>query len=390
MGKIDTITKDYMKKNAVFADAFNYLIYDGRQVIMPENLQELDTAEIAVPFGNGDEVAVQKYRDLLKTAAFMADDKAAYLILGIENESEVKFAEPVKNGLYDFLQYSKQVQQTAARHREAKDWKGHEDGEFLSGFYREDRLTPVIILIILFGAKKWDGPRTLHEMMSTQDSGILKCVADYKLNLIEPAAMEPEDLDKFHSSLRSVLGFIKYSNDGDELDAFLSKESGLKALDVEAARVIKAYANTEIEIDEKARVIDVCKAEREMREKARREGIQEGRREALHEVCKAEREIREKARREGIQEGRREALHEVCKAEREIREKARREGIQEGRREALYEVCKAEREMKEKARREALYDVIKNIMESLQLNFEEAMKIMKVTTEDQEIFKKII
>ena len=74
MGKIDTITKDYMKDNVVFADAFNYFIYDGDQVIQPGKLQELDTTEITVPFGNGDEASVQKYRDLLKAAILMADD----------------------------------------------------------------------------------------------------------------------------------------------------------------------------------------------------------------------------------------------------------------------------------------------------------------------------
>ena len=162
MGKIDTITKDYMRNNSVFADAFNYFIYGGEQVIQPENLRELDTEEIAVPFGgdDGNEVAVQKFRDLLKTATLMADDKAAYLVLGVENESEVKFAEPVKAGLYDFLQYSKQVQQAAQRHRKAKDWKGHESGEFLSGFYQEDRLTPVITLVILFSPGNWEGSKT--------------------------------------------------------------------------------------------------------------------------------------------------------------------------------------------------------------------------------------
>ena len=50
MGKIDTVTKDYMKKNTVFADACNYFIYGGRQIIDPDKLQELDTTEIAVPF----------------------------------------------------------------------------------------------------------------------------------------------------------------------------------------------------------------------------------------------------------------------------------------------------------------------------------------------------
>ena len=89
MGKIDTVTKDYLRKNSVFADACNYFINDGMQIIRPEKLQELDTTEIAVPFGNENEVAVQKYRDLLKAATVMMDDEATYLIFGVENESDV-------------------------------------------------------------------------------------------------------------------------------------------------------------------------------------------------------------------------------------------------------------------------------------------------------------
>lgn len=51
MGLADTVTKAYMKENAVFADAFNYLIYGGTAIVNPEQLQELDTTEIALPFG---------------------------------------------------------------------------------------------------------------------------------------------------------------------------------------------------------------------------------------------------------------------------------------------------------------------------------------------------
>ena len=50
MGMADTVTKEYMRSNKVFADAFNYLIYDGEQVVKPALLQELDTTEIAIPF----------------------------------------------------------------------------------------------------------------------------------------------------------------------------------------------------------------------------------------------------------------------------------------------------------------------------------------------------
>ena len=130
----------------------------------------------------------------------------------------------------------------------------------------------MITLVILFGSKKWDGPRTIHEMMSTQDPELLNCVADYKINLIEPAAMSAEDLDKFQSNLRAVLGFIKYSSDSDALDAFLSKESSLHNLDVEAARVIGVCTNTEIAIDDNSEVVDVCKAVQDMNNKAKQEG----------------------------------------------------------------------------------------------------------------------
>ena len=115
-------------------------------------------------------------------------------------------------------------------------------------------------------------------------------MADYRINLIEPAAISAEDLDKFRSNLRAVLGFIKYSEDGNALDAFLAKESSLMALDVEAARVIKVCTKTELEFDENAEVVNVCKAEQEMKEKARQEGKQEGRQEgkleALRDVIK--------------------------------------------------------------------------------------------------------
>ena len=79
MGKVDTVTKAYMRKNNFFADAFNYLIYDGKPVVNPEQLRELDTTEIALPFGLRENEKgpsndlVQKYRDILKSAVVMQE-----------------------------------------------------------------------------------------------------------------------------------------------------------------------------------------------------------------------------------------------------------------------------------------------------------------------------
>ena len=166
MGMADTVTKEYIRSNEVFADAFNYLIYDGEQVVKPALLQELDTTEIAIPFAldekeNPAEDVVQKYRDVLKSAVIMQDAEASYILLGVENQTEIHYAMPVRNIIYDALQYGKQVSEVAKRHKSKGDRKGHNKGEYLSGFYKEDRIRPVITLVVHFGADEWDGPLSL-------------------------------------------------------------------------------------------------------------------------------------------------------------------------------------------------------------------------------------
>lgn len=42
MGTKNTITKDYMADNRVFADVFNHMLYKGKNVIDPGTLHPLD------------------------------------------------------------------------------------------------------------------------------------------------------------------------------------------------------------------------------------------------------------------------------------------------------------------------------------------------------------
>lgn len=76
------------------------------------------------------------------------------------------------------------------RHRQEKDWKN--SAEFLSGFRKGDRLTPVVTITVYWGIDIWDGPRSLHDMLEKDEpfSDIAKYVADYKLNLIAPSEIE--------------------------------------------------------------------------------------------------------------------------------------------------------------------------------------------------------
>jgi len=90
MGQKDTVTKDYIRNAEVFADAFNYLLYEGEKIIMPESLHELDPAATAVVYGDDLKAEpVQRYRDSLKYMTAMERDDVVYMILGIENQSHV-------------------------------------------------------------------------------------------------------------------------------------------------------------------------------------------------------------------------------------------------------------------------------------------------------------
>ena len=280
--KTDTVTKDYVKDANVFADIFNYYIYGGRQVILPEQLTERDSTKIALPYGaDGAVVPVQKFRDVQKLYAAMTDGKIEYVLYGAENQAEIHYAMPVKNNLYDALEYAGQVEEAAKSHRKEMKRKKEEGkasaeeggktpsaGEFLSGFWIEDRLIPSITVTIFFGSEEWDGPLSLFEMMDVSDPEVLACMDNYHMRLIAPAQMSDEIM-KFQSSLREVMLFIKYSKNKENLSRVLAaNEERFREVERRAADVIETITNSGMKYDEKEKVVDVCQAIQEMRKES--------------------------------------------------------------------------------------------------------------------------
>ena len=243
MGKKNTITKDYMSVPEHFADCYNYFLFDGEQVIKAANLKPLDPTEIAIIPEDATGEMVEKIRDLLKQCILMHDDKANYLLLGIENQSDIHYALPVKNMNYDALNYGRQVADIAKEHRKKKDIK--DSGEFLSGFTKEDKLKPIITLTIYFGADTWDAPRSLKEMFEDVDESIMQFVEDYKVHLIVPN--EIRDFDKFATDFGKVMKYIAVSKDKKALKE-LQNDEAFKSVDADTVRLLNACTNSNISI----------------------------------------------------------------------------------------------------------------------------------------------
>ena len=269
-----------MKDPVIFADMFNKFLYHGKQVINPDNLIEMDSTEIVVPYGEGKAgVPAQKYRDVLKL--MKTDGNIAYCILGCEDQGAIHYAMPVKNMLYDSMQFARQVTKAAKSHRQEKEHKPTSD-EFLSGFYKTDRLIPVVTLVIYWGPDRWDGPLTLKEMYTEADDAVMQYVPDYKINLIAPEQMSDNEIKEFKTSLKEVMLYIKYSKDKNKLLEIAQEDPDFLSMDRQAAEVINTVTNSKLKYPEGKETINMCLAIEEMRMDSKREGEIKG----AVETCK--------------------------------------------------------------------------------------------------------
>ena len=300
MGALDVEAKQYLGKKDAFADAFNYLLYSGEQVIDPDSLREMDTSQITLPYGNNARLPVQKYRDLLRIWEAMTDGKNIYVILGAEIQGKVHYAMPIKDGLYDWIGYSKQVEEarrslTKGNNNEDADLYA-EDGvlkikltseEFLSGFRKTDRLIPIITAVLYIGAEPWDGPRSLFDMMDIEDERIIPFLNDYKLNIISAADMDDAEFEKFHTDLGLAMQIIKHQKDNADK---IIEGTNHRKIDVDAAYFLKKAANLDVEIREENGGVDMCES---LERRYKKEKI-EGAIEILQSTGYSERDIIDK------------------------------------------------------------------------------------------------
>ena len=295
MGKKDAVSKHYMSKNEIFADAVNFYFFDGKEKVKPEELEAGDPEELELLYGkhaavhgmvedeksrrkgkrkrksrDGDLISVQRYRDVLKRCVIREHGRTVYVIYGIEAQSEIHYAMPVKSMLYDALNYAAQVSEIADGHAKDGD-NGKSSGEFLAGFHQTDRLRPVRTLVIYFGSAAWDGPRTLKEMICLPEGEDFSSLNDYHLDLLVPE--EIEDFSKFHSQLGAVLEVLKVMEDREAMAELMREKSDVyEHLPRDAAELLRMFAKIDMEIEEDEEEIDMCRAIDEMMAEAREEG----------------------------------------------------------------------------------------------------------------------
>ncbi len=290
----DEVLRCYLSDNARYADLMNGMIFEGRNVVQPEDLRPLDSR---VEGENS-----TRYHDLIRRSCFGVN----FAVVGVENQEEVHYLMPLRCAEYDVLEYRRQAKEIRQRIGQ-NDPVPLTSAEYLSKFRRSDRLHPCVTLVLFYG-EDWDGSRELYGLMDFTDlpPEFRSLVNNYHMNLLEVRKLSGTDM--FHTDLKQVLDFIRCSKDKKKLRELVEQEEAYRHMDKEAydvamtfthSKELKAYRDKA----ENQEDLDMCQAITEMladeREEGRSEGIELGRSQGIELG-------RSQGRSEGIELGRNE------------------------------------------------------------------------------------
>lgn len=265
--------KRYFSDNERYADLINGFVFNGRQVVYADALEERDSQ---TGFFRKERRRKRRgrlrYRDLIRKAAIGIN----FAVIGIENQEEVHYLMPLRTMLYDAGEYEKQA---AEIKKKARKTKGISKAEFLSGFTKESRLLPCITIVIYYG-EEWDAGKDLHSLIDFTDmpDTLKRMVGNYSINLLD--IRKWEDTSVFRTDLKQVFNFIRLSKDKKKLRELVESDSYYKEMYEDAYDVAVAYTKSEKLVDkrrfQKGGKVDMCQALVELREEGVMEGIQTG------------------------------------------------------------------------------------------------------------------
>lgn len=174
--KVEKLLEDYPD---VFADIINVLIYDGKQVIKP---QELSETKVKSQYKAADDSLHKQERDILKVWEKGKDYK---VIFGIENQTNTDKQMSFRVIGYDGASYRSQL-------NDDEDKK---------------ELCEVVTLILYFGNGRWNTSKELRDTF-TKRGNIEKYANNYKLNVFEIAYLTEEQIKMFQSDFGIIADYF--------------------------------------------------------------------------------------------------------------------------------------------------------------------------------------
>ncbi len=280
MGKCDVAVCNYLSDNDRFAELVNASEFGGKQVLRGDMLETDDGRYANLrPKQKQNEAklqAEQRFRDIKKRTK----NGEWLVITAIENQENIDFTMPLRIMEYDCLEYNSQVRKIKSDKAKKLRDKGKKPCKWNTALDKEDRLYPVHTICFYHGTERWNGPRSLKDMMDF-DNAPPEWEAlfhDYGMSLF--CAGEVEDLSGFKTGLKQFLEVLPLRNNKDKLDELWSMEA-YRHLDRDTAEIIAIITDNDRVLErldeyELKGEYNMCKAMDELKEDWMTKGIECG------------------------------------------------------------------------------------------------------------------
>lgn len=212
--------KDITKKrledyNDVFADIFNALLFEGKEILSEKHLIPLPTEGFS---RRTDGRLRQGNRDVRKADIWCGHYR---LILGEENQEGIDNTMPQRLMGYDFSSYEEQIKEYVSENASSKK------PAITKRIHDAQKLAPVITMVLYWGAEEWKSPLRLHDMLEfppETEKEIKPFVADYPMNLIQMVRLPEEVRERLKSDFRLLAEYVAYRNQPEKLKRMVLEE----------------------------------------------------------------------------------------------------------------------------------------------------------------------
>ena len=221
MGVKDQALLEYLKDTKRFADLINGTMFDGRQIIDPQYLTEIQRKKrlLLQNFSPKDaETVLQQSNDTKEKTQMPQQDAVIpsfwererdFLMLyekqgekcyiGCEGQTRADYCMPVRELTYDGIEYSNQLEQLDCKSNTSKNKRTV-----------TRPLVPVFNLILYLGETRWNSKHRLQEMMNIPElmKDFTNLLPEYRLHIVDIHEQDPE---MFHTEWKDIFRLMKHS-----------------------------------------------------------------------------------------------------------------------------------------------------------------------------------
>ena len=158
----DSACRTFLSNDVSFASFYNAAIFEGKQIIHPDRLVRYEN-DISFIINDSKRAEDKKRR---RNIVVKSGINGIYCLLGIEHQSSIDETMVIRCGIYEMLEYLKQV--------ENKEYK---------------RLVPQIMVAFYTGPKKWNVPVKLSDYFEIPEE-LKKYFNDWKIILVDVKEMD--------------------------------------------------------------------------------------------------------------------------------------------------------------------------------------------------------